>query len=378
MKKIAVLGSTGSIGVQTLQIAEHLKDEISVTAIAARANIDLLEQQARKFHPKLIAVYEPKAAAILRSRLPDIQILEGMDGLKAVASDSEANLIISAMSGSMGLIPTFEAIKSCKTVALANKEALVSGGALIMSLAKQNNVEIIPIDSEHSAIFQCLKQENRSAIHRIILTASGGAFRDWTSEQLELATPDQALNHPNWAMGPKVTIDCSTLMNKGLEMIEAHWLFGVPTEKIEIVIHPQSIIHSIVEFIDYSMLAQMGLPSMIVPIQYAITFPERRPGMLKPFDFFRHDTLQFRVPNWEKFRCLKLAYQAMESGNSMSCFMNGANEALVHRFLNREIQWKEIATKLEDLMHSHSPRPVQTLDAILEVDREARMRAQTA
>lgn len=376
MRKLAILGSTGSIGKNCLAVARHLgKNVVQITALAARSNIDLLEQQAREFHPKLVAVHDVNQALTLQKRIPNIPVLAGIEGLKAVAEHTEANLVISAISGSIGLIPTIAAIKAGKNIGFANKEVLVSGGELVMSLVRKHKIELIPIDSELTAIFQCLKGEGAPAVKRILITASGGPFRNFTAEQLENVTIDQALNHPNYRMGTKVTIDSSTLMNKGLEMIEAHWLFQVPLKNIEVVVHPQQIIHSMVEFIDNSMLAQMCDPDMLVPIQYAITYPKRYSGSLPPFDFVKNGTLQFSLPDLNKFRCLKLAYEAISNGGSFPCYMNAANEILVQRFLNREIAWKEIAHSLENLMSRHSVKQVTSLEDILHVDHLARQEA---
>lgn len=373
MKQLAVLGSTGSIGKNCLTVARHLgPDAVRIVALAAKSNIDLLEAQAREFHPQLIAVYEEAQARILQKRLPHIPILTGMDGLKAVATHESANLVISALNGAIGLVPTVAAIKAKKNIGFATKEVLVSGGALVMSLVRTHGIELIPIDSELTAIFQCLKGEPAKAIERLLITASGGPFRNFTAAQLEEVTLEHALNHPNYRMGAKVTIDSSTLMNKGLEMIEAHWLFQVPLEKIEVVVHPQQIIHSMVEFVDNSILAQMGDPDMLTPIQYAITYPERAKGCLKPFDFAKNHTLQFMIPDMNKFRCLKLAYEAIRTGGSLPCYMNAANEVLVHRFLNKQLAWKEIAIQLERLMSRHTVTPIRSLDDVLAVDAIAR------
>jgi 1-deoxy-D-xylulose-5-phosphate reductoisomerase len=375
MKKIAILGSTGSIGCNALNVVRHLKSRLKVVALAARDNIDLLEKQAHEFQPILIGVFNPKKAQELQKRLPHQTIIAGMEGLKAVAACNEANMVISAIAGTLGLQPTIEAILAGKDIGLANKEVLVSGGALVMQLVKERGVQLIPIDSEHSAIFQCLNGEKKSAIDRIVLTSSGGPFRTWSQKQLEGVTVEQALEHPNFRMGPKVTIDSSTLMNKGLEVIEAYWLFETGIDNIEVVIHPQQIIHSLVEFNDYSMLAQMGEPQMIVPIQYAMTYPERYPGMLKRFDFVKHSNLEFVMPDFTKFRCLSLAYEAIRQGGSLPCYMNAANEVLVQRFLAREISWGEIGIKLERLMSRHRIQTVDTLDAILAIDAQAREEA---
>jgi 1-deoxy-D-xylulose-5-phosphate reductoisomerase len=375
MKRIAILGSTGSIGQTTLQVARHLSSHIQVVAIAAQENIDLLEKQAYEFQPELIAVFNPEKAKELQKRLPNFSVIPGIEGLKAVASYEKANLVVSAITGTAGLEPTLVAITAGKNVGLANKEALVSGGVLVMQLAKQHGVQLIPIDSEHSAIFQCLLGEKPSSINRLLLTSSGGPFRNYSENQLSTITVEQALQHPTWKMGPKVTIDSSTLMNKGLEVIEAYWLFNVDLDKIEVIIHPQSIIHSMVEFIDYSICAQMGEPSMAVPIQYALTYPDRYSGILKPFDFVKNAHLEFFKPDVEKFRCLRLAYEAIRTGGSLPCYMNAANEILVQRFLNREISWAEISLQLEKLMHAHRVQAVDGLESILAVDAQARREA---
>lgn len=378
MKKLAILGSTGSIGKNCLAVARHLgKEAVSVEALAARHNIDLLEEQVREFHPKLIAVFDETQAQKLQQRLPETTILAGMEGLKAVATYHETNLVISAISGAVGLVPTIAAIQAQKNIGFATKEVLVSAGELVMSLVRKNGVELIPIDSELTAIFQCLKNEKAPAVQRLLITASGGPFRNYSDNQLESVTVDQALAHPNYRMGPKVTIDSSTLMNKGLEMIEAHWLFNVPLDKIEIIVHPQQIIHGMVEFIDNSILAQMGSPDMLIPIQYAITYPEKFQGSLTPFDFVKHGSLQFSAPDLNRFRCLKLAYDAIKIGRSLPCYMNAANEVLVQRFLNKEISWKCISNSLEKLMQSHSIMSVGSVDDILAIDQLARKEAKS-
>lgn len=334
-----------------------------------------MEEQIYEFKPKLVAVFDKEAAKRLQERLPHYTVLSGVEGLNTVASFEKANFVISSITGTAGLVPTIEAIKSGKDVALANKEVLVSGGELVMRLVKENGVKLIPVDSEHSALFQCMQGNCPSSIRKLILTASGGPFRQFSQEKLASITPAQALNHPNWKMGPKVTIDSSTLMNKGLEVIEAYWLFGLPLEQIEVVVHPQSIIHSMIEYCDGSMMAQMGEPLMLVPIQYALTYPERKPGLLKPFDFIRHGKLEFEIPDVNKFRCLALAYEALKKGASMPCYMNAANEVLVDRFIKQAITWQEIGQKLELLMERHTLQAIPSIEAILEVDREARLAA---
>ncbi len=375
MKKISLLGSTGSIGKSTLEIVSHLGEGYEIVCLSARRNIDLLEKQALTFKPKLIAVHDKQKAAALKKRLPGIEIVAGVEGAEAAASYSEANFVVSAMSGLAGFLPTISAIEAGKTIALANKEVLVSGGELVMALAKKRNVELIPIDSEHSALYQCLVGESSKEVRRMILTASGGPFLKTPAEKLEAITIAEALKHPNWSMGAKVTIDSSTLMNKGLELIEAKWLFDLPPEKLDVVVHPESVIHSMVEFVDGSMKAQISEPSMLIPIQYALTYPERRPGPLPPFDFIESRVLHFHLPDLDKFPCLALAMRALRVGGSFSCAMNAANEVLVERFLKGSIGWREIGNKLQLLLESHNTRPIRTMDELLEVDKETREQA---
>lgn len=376
MKKIVVLGSTGSIGQNVLKVSQHLgPDRIQIKALAAREDIDTLEKQASIFHPEMIAVYNANKAMELQKRLPRTKVVAGMEGLEEVASYSDADMVVSAISGTLGLNPTLAAIRAGKDIGLANKEALVSGGSLVMRLAKEFQVKLIPIDSEHSAIFQCLNGEDSKSIDRLILTSSGGPFRSFSSDQLNNITVEQALQHPTWKMGPKITIDSSTLMNKGLEVIEAHWLFGVPLDRIDVIIHPQSIIHSMVEFKDGSMKAQMSVPTMIVPIQYALTYPDRYPGLIPRFDFLKNSQLQFSLPDFDQFRCLSLAYESVKKGGTLSCYMNAANEVLVERFLKNEISWKQIAKNLENMMSRHSIQDVDSFQTILEVDTLARKEA---
>ncbi len=374
-KKIAVLGSTGSIGTSTLQVARHLKEDLEIVVLAAKSNIELLEAQAREFSPRLIAVYDDEAAKVLQKKLPHIPVLSGMTGLQAAASFAEADFAMLAMTGSAGLLPAIAAIEAGKQIGLANKEVMISAGEFISSLVKKKGVELFPVDSEHSALFQCLKGEDPKRVRRLILTASGGPFRNKTLSELSRVTLDEAMSHPNFRMGPKVTIDSSTLMNKGLEMIEAKWLFDIDAARVEAVIHPQQRIHSCVEFIDGSMIAQMSDPDMLFPIQYALTYPERKQGLLPPYDFVKNGTLTFFAPDKERFRCLDLAMQAMKEGKSYPCFLNAANEVLVDRFLKQKISWIEIGTKLEKLISSHDPQNLLTLEAILEVDVLAREKA---
>ena len=329
--------------------------------LAAHSNIDRLEEQARQFRPKLLAVYDHEKAHILQKRLPDIPVLAGMEGLEVVASHSDVNFVVSAIVGAKGIRPTLKAIEAGKSVGLANKEVLIAAGELIMKRVLQKNVSLIPIDSEHSAIFQCLNGEKRGHVRRLILTASGGPFRKYSDDEFKNITPSSALKHPNWSMGKKVTIDSSTLMNKGLEVIEAHYLFGADLSKIEVIIHPQSLIHSFVEFIDGSLLSQMAEHDMIIPIQYALTYPDRESGIASCFDFQKYSKLEFYHPDHHRFPCLGLAYEAIKNGGSMPCYMNAANEVLVDRFLNGAISWSEIGRKLESLMGRHQVSPINDL-----------------
>ncbi len=374
-KKIAVLGSTGSIGKNALKVAANLKGQVEVAALAAGSNIDLLEQQAKEHCPRMIAVFDKEKALELQQRLPHIEVVGGMEGVCAAASLPEVNTVISALVGAAGLLPTAAAIEQGKRIALANKEVLVAAGAYIIPLVKQHRATLIPVDSEHNAIFQCLDHEEIRSVRRLILTSSGGPFRGWTREQLQEVTVEKALKHPNFSMGAKITVDSSTLMNKGLEVIEAYWLFGVESDQIEVLVHPQQKIHSMVEFVDGSIMAQMSEPDMLLPIQHAITYPERCHGLLEPFDFIRNSRLDFLQPDRATFRCLDLSYQALKEGGTLPCFMNAVNEVLVSRFLNREIGWSEISTKLETLMMRHENSRQLDLPSILAVDRMARDQA---
>ena len=306
-KRLAILGSTGSIGTQSLEVARHLG--LEVISLAAHGSIDLLLEQIKEFHPKIVAVFDEKKALELKKRAPGTKIVAGMEGLKEASSHEEANLVISAITGSIGIAPTLAAIEQGKNIALANKEVLVAAGELVMKRAKEKNVRILPVDSEHSALFQCLEHKDPNEVRRLILTASGGPFFHHSIDELKQITKEKALKHPSWKMGPKVTIDSSTLMNKGLEVIEAFYLFNRPLKEIEVIVHPQSIIHSMVEMRDGSLFAQMSEPSMIFPIQYAMTWPERSPGFLPPFPFAKHPKLEFFQLEKGKFICLELAYE---------------------------------------------------------------------
>lgn len=371
-KKIVILGSTGSIGCNTLKVVRHLGDKIRVIGIAAHANVDLIERQAREFGVKRVALCDVEAADRLRHRLPDVELLSGMEGVCALAETEEADLVVAAQVGSSGVLPACRAIEAGKSLALANKETLVAAGAYVIPLARAKGVSILPIDSEHGALFQAMQGEDPSRVRRLLLTASGGPFWSYSMEELAGLNVDKALSHPNYPMGRKITVDSSTLMNKGLEVMEAHWLFGVPVEQIEVVVHPQQIIHSMVEFVDGSIIAQMGRPDMLLPIQYALTYPERWPSLLTPFDFTRSHRLDFYPPDLKRFRCLDLAYQALACGHSAPCYLNAANEELVGQFLEERFEWLEIGQRLERLMASHRPQGVASIEAILEIDRRAR------
>jgi 1-deoxy-D-xylulose-5-phosphate reductoisomerase len=374
MKRVAILGSTGSIGKNALEVLSHLSWPV-VALAAGGSNLDLLEEQVKKFHPEVVAVYDKGKALELSKRLPGVRVVGGAEGLSEVATCGSADFVISAIVGTAGLVPTVAAIKAGKNIGLANKEVLVSGGEVVMAEVKKKGVELLPIDSEHSAIFQCLQGEDQHNVRRIILTSSGGPFRGYGKDQLENVTLKDALAHPTWSMGAKITVDSSTLMNKGLEVIEASWLFGM--KNIDVIVHPQSIIHSMVEFIDGAIIAQLHEPTMQVPIQYALTYPERKTGTLPKFDFVKNSTLDFFEPDCVNFRCLSLAYECLKAGGSMSCYLNAANEILVERFLNREIGWKDITIKLEALLNKHDMIKEVTLENILLVDEAARKEAKT-
>lgn len=373
MKKIAVLGSTGSIGKNTLAVVNAHSDRFQIVALAAGSNVEEMVRQAEAVRPQIISMAEREAAEKVRERIGDgIRVVYGEEGLLEVATVAEADTVVSAIVGSRGLKPTLAAIRAGKTVGLANKETLVTAGHLVTRAAMEAGVSIIPIDSEHSAIFQCLNGERTSDVRRIILTASGGALRDWPRERMATATREQVLAHPNWSMGAKVTVDSATMMNKGLEVIEAHWLFAFPYEQIEVLIHSESIVHSMVEFQDGAVMAQLGMPDMKVPIQYALTYPERLPLSSKPLDLAAIGTLHFRPPDWERFPCLQLAYEAGRSGGTMPTVLNAANEVAVERFLAGEIPFTAIHSVIETVLEQHQSLADPELEVIEEVDRWAR------
>ena len=369
MKKIAILGSTGSIGTQTLEVARNNGD-LEIVSLAAGSNIKKLEEQIREFHPKTAAVWSEEKAKELRAAVRDldVRIVSGMDGLIEVCTAPEAEIVVTAIVGMIGIVPTIAAMKAGKDIALANKETLVTAGHIIIPLAKETGVKILPVDSEHSAIFQCLNGEDRGALHKILLTASGGPFRGKKREELQGIQVEDALKHPNWAMGRKITIDSSTLVNKGLEMMEARWLFGVEPKDIQIVVQPKSIIHSMVEFVDGAVIAQLGTPDMKLPIQYALYYPERRylPG--ERLDFGTLTQITFEKPDMETFTGLKLAFDAAAAGGSMPTVYNAANEKAVALFLDRKIGWLSIPEIIEASMGAHPVIPNPSVEEILETE----------
>lgn len=373
MKKILILGSSGSIGVNALEVIRNFPNKFSVAGLTVNSNIDLLEQQIKEFKPGFVVVTDESKAKELQSNIGNLcEVLSGYDQLLNVAAEREYDIALGAMVGFAGLAPTLEAIKRGKRIALANKETLVVAGELVTKLVLANSAEILPVDSEHSAIYQCLVGENLNEVEKLILTASGGPFLNKDKSFFVNATVDEALNHPNWIMGSKITIDSATMMNKGLEVIEAHWLFGLPVEKINVVVHPQSIIHSMVQFVDGSIKAQLGLPDMKLPIQYALSFPDRFENNFKRTNLPLINNLTFFDPDFDKFECLKLAFDALKSGGTAPCILNAANEIAVNKFLNRQIKFSQIAdliSKALDKIENHSD---PDMEMIFECDRVTR------
>ncbi len=369
MKKIAILGSTGSIGTQTLEVVRENGD-IQVSGLAAGGNITLLEKQIRMFHPRIAAVWSEKKAKELKERISDTdtKVVSRMEGLLEVSTLADTEILVTAIVGMIGIRPTIEAVKAGKNIALANKETLVTAGHIIMPLAKENNVSILPVDSEHSAIFQSLQGNESKALCKILLTASGGPFRGKKEEDLMEIRVEDALKHPNWAMGQKITIDSSTMVNKGLEVIEAKWLFGVDVDRVQVVVQPQSIIHSMVEYVDGAIIAQLGTPDMKLPIQYALYYPERRELPGERIDFWSLGKLEFEKPDMDTFYGLKLAYEAGRKGGTLPTVFNAANELAVRQFLNREIKYLEIMEIIEDCMQAHQNIDNPSLDQILETE----------
>lgn len=371
-RKISILGSTGSIGTQALEVVD--KHGFKVHALAAYRSVDVLEKQVRKYKPEVVCIYCEEFYSLLKNRLSDmkIKVLTGMEGLCEIAADKEADILLNSVVGMVGLKPTLAAIEAGIPVALANKETLVAGGSLVMSAAEEKGVPILPVDSEHSAIFQCLQGNSRKQLHKIILTASGGPFYGKTKAELERVTAADALKHPNWDMGSKITIDSATLMNKGLEFIEAKWLFDVTPEQIEVVVHRQSVVHSAVEYDDYSVIAQMGVPDMKIPIQYALLYPDRMPCPTKQLSLCDYGQLTFARPDTETFRCLSLAMEAIKRGGTVPAVMNGANEVAVAAFLKGKIGFLQIAELVEKAMNNVSFKEITCLSDVLEADAAAR------
>ena len=372
MKKISLLGSTGSIGTQTLSVIREHRDELSVSALAARSNIDLLEAQCREFLPGLAAVFEPDKAKALALRLRDldIRVVSGMEGLIEAAAGTDADIVLTAVVGMIGLQPTVAAIQAKKDIALANKETLVTAGQIIIPMAKAYGVRLLPVDSEHSAVFQCLQKEEENKVSRLLITASGGPFRTYTKEQLKSVTKEQALKHPNWKMGGKITIDSATMVNKGLEVMEAHWLFHMPYEKIEIVVQPQSVIHSMVEFEDGAILAELGTADMRIPIEYALFYPERRTLTGKRLDFKTLSSLSFFPPDFELFPALSMAYEAGKAAKNRAVVFNAANEEAVRLFLNDRIPFTGITDRIAYALENVPSFEADTIEAVLETEKE--------
>jgi 1-deoxy-D-xylulose-5-phosphate reductoisomerase len=373
MKKILILGSSGSIGVNTLNVIRNFPDRFSVTGLTVNSRIDVLEQQIKEFHPQFVVVTDESKAKVLKSNISNLcEVLSGYDELLNATSQRDYDILLGSIVGFAGLAPTLEAIKRGKRIALANKETLVVAGELVTKLVLENSAEILPVDSEHSAIYQCLVGENLNEVEKLIITASGGPFLNKDKSFFENATVDEALNHPNWKMGSKITIDSATMMNKGLEVIEAHWLFGLPVEKINVIIHPQSIIHSMVQFVDGSIKAQLGLPDMKLPIQYALTFPERMQNDFKRTDLPAINNLSFFEPNFDKFECLKLAFNVLKAGGTAPCILNAANEIAVDKFINKKIKFSQISEligKALDKIENHTDPDIET---IFECDKKTR------
>lgn len=373
MKKIAILGSTGSIGTQTLEIVRDNRSDLEVVALAAGSNVELMEKQVREFRPKLVSLQSEEACRDLADRLKDMQvtIVPGMEGLIQIAEMEESDVLVTAIVGMIGIRPTIAAIKKGKDIALANKETLVTAGHIIMPLAAQMGVSILPVDSEHSAIFQSMQGEKKEQVSKLLITASGGPFRGRTREKLADIRVEDALKHPNWSMGHKITIDSATLVNKGLEVMEAKWLFDVELDQIQVVVHPQSIIHSMVEYVDGGIIAQLGTPDMKLPIQYALFYPDRRPMMGKRVDFYELGSITFERPDMETFTGLKLALRAARTGGSLPTVFNAANEKAVSLFLNRKIKFLEIPELIEMCMDEHKVVDNPNVEEILAAEAES-------
>ncbi|RSD27991.1 1-deoxy-D-xylulose-5-phosphate reductoisomerase [Mesobacillus subterraneus] len=373
MKKISLLGATGSIGIQTLDVIREHPEQFKLVSMSSGKNVELTRKIIGEFKPEFVSVQEKADAERLKTEFPGVKISHGLEGLEEAAVFAESDILVNAVLGSVGLRPTLEAIRAGKTIAIANKETLVTAGHIVMEAARNQNVPVLPVDSEHSAIFQALQGEHEKNIERLILTASGGSFRDRTRDELQGVTKADALNHPNWSMGAKITIDSATMMNKGLEVIEAHWLFGLPYDQISVLLHRESIIHSMVEFHDTSIIAQLGTPDMKVPIQYALTYPDRLPLVSgKRLNLAEIGKLHFQEMDFDRFRCLKFAYEAGQAGGTLPAVMNAANEAAVAAFLEDRITFLQIEDLIESAMDQHSIIDNPDLETIQEVDKETR------
>jgi 1-deoxy-D-xylulose-5-phosphate reductoisomerase len=377
MKRLAIIGSTGSIGQNTLRVIEHLSDRFRVFALAANSTVDLLAEQTAAFRPSVVAITDTTRVDTFRNccrakGVPVPEVVTGEQGLRQIASAAEVDIVVAAAVGAAGLAPTYSAVASGKTVTLANKEAMVMAGELLRSKAKETQATIIPIDSEHSAIDQCLRSGRMNEVKRLILTASGGPFRKTPVEQFREISPEQALKHPVWKMGKRITIDSATLMNKGLEVIEARWLFDLAPEKIDIMVHPQSVVHSMVEFVDGSIMAQLGTADMRTPIQYALTYPERLPSPVADLDWAAVSQLEFMPTDRNKFPCISLAYQAIHAGGTMPAVLNAADEIAVGAFLDRKITFPDIPKLIEKTVNAHLNSAADSIESIIEADRWAR------
>ena len=374
MKNIAVLGSTGSIGTQTLDIVRNNTDELKIKVLAAGSNVELIEKQIREFKPEIAVLYNADKANELKIKIADtgVKVLSGMDGMIEAATFDDVDTVVTSMVGMIGIKPTIAAIKAGKNIALANKETLVTAGHIIMPLIKEHKVSLLPVDSEHSAIFQSMNGENRKRISKILLTASGGPFRGKSYEELKNVTLEDALKHPNWAMGQKITVDSATLVNKGLEVMEAAWLFDVDVSMIQVVVHPQSVIHSMVEYEDTAVIAQLGCPDMRLPIQYALFYPDRRFLDAKKLDFFEMKSLTFEKPDMDTFKGLKFAMEAAEFGGSMPTVFNASDEEAVAMFLNKKIGFLDIYRIIEESMNRHTVISNPDIDTVLSVERDTR------
>jgi len=376
LKNISILGSTGSIGTQTLDVIAGAPEQYRVMGLAAGTNVELLVRQVEQFRPAKVSLATKEAADRAAAVLPPgIGIYYGEEGLIEIAAGTDADCVVTAIVGSQGVRSTLAAIESGAAIGLANKETLVTAGAIVMDAAARRGVPILPVDSEHSAVFQCLSGERMERVKRIVLTASGGSFRDRSRAELEGVTVEQALSHPNWSMGAKITIDSATMVNKGLEVIEAHWLFGASYDQIDVLLHPESIIHSYVEYVDHSIIAQLGMPDMRVPIQYALTYPDRMPSPAEPLDLAKLGALHFRAMDFERYPCLRMAYEAGRAGGSAPVVFNAANEVAVARFLRGEIRFLDIERHIEALLECHDVQPIPDVEAIIDIDTLTRQAA---